>query len=233
MLKVTDGVRLLATGLLLAGLAAAGGCKVKQTVAQSRELGGLRAQGIEADLAGRHSQSAIIWERYVDIRPQNADARFRYGRALLYSGRPAEAREQLQIAHDLDPEQADYVDALARAMHAAGDDTEMVALLERTAENEGTHEAYERWAAQAEEAGLADEAERALLAYADTHGSTSPEPHRRLAEFYGRRGDTEREIQRLRVTLSFDQNDQAAAARLRELGEIPGPTFALSPSDVD
>ena len=82
----------------------------------------------------------------------------------------------------------------------------------------------------AQKIGKADEAERAFLGAAEIDRGQSAAPQKALAGFYRSIGDNDAEVRRLRMMLWFDSQDAEVNARLRELGQIPGPTFALPPA---
>ncbi|GJM19964.1 MAG: hypothetical protein DHS20C14_21770 [Phycisphaeraceae bacterium] len=219
--------------VLAAGLA--GGCNTKpgHLMTQSYELGDLRAKGNEAFATGQYAQAAEYYGAYLDRRPQEAAVEYQMGRTLLAMGEPTRAREHLKIAHDLDPGNQQYIDVLARSILLSGSRAEAMQFLQDSAEGNMNYEGFMTLGYYAREAGFIDEAEGAYKRAVALGGMDSPEPHRGLARFYRSVGDSRSEVERLRVVLSFDENDPEANGRLRDLGEIPGPTFALEPTAID
>jgi tetratricopeptide (TPR) repeat protein len=202
-------------------------------VAESYQLGDLRAKGNEAFATGRYAEAESYYTAYVQRRPQEAEVEYQLGRTLLAMGRAQEAQDHLRIAHDLKPGEMRYIDMLARAILATGSREEVVEFLQSSAEGNMTAAGFMTLGYYAREAGFIDEAEAAYRRAVTLEGRTSPEPHRELAKFYRSVGDSQSEVERLRMVLSFDDRDAQANQRLRELGEVPGPAFALEPQTFD
>jgi cytochrome c-type biogenesis protein CcmH/NrfG len=81
--------------------------------------------------------------------------------------------------------------------------------------------------------GDADGAEAALTTAATMDRGQTIEPQLALANLYRSIGATEREKERLRMALYLDPKNEAVMQRLRELGEIPGPSLVLQPTEQD
>jgi hypothetical protein len=79
--------------------------------------------------------------------------------------------------------------------------------------------------------GDADGAEHALLTAAKIDGGKTAAPQIALADFYRSIGDKKAEIVRLRNALYLDPKNPEIPKRLRELGEIPGPSLAMPPEE--
>jgi tetratricopeptide (TPR) repeat protein len=76
-----------------------------------------------------NAEKAEPWlRRVVEARPNDAEARFQLGRALLKSGQHAAALEALNAAVGLDPARSDIAVELARAYEALGQDGDAAAL---------------------------------------------------------------------------------------------------------
>lgn len=225
--------RTLALGVVIG--VALGGCDTKPgaLVVQSYELGDLRAKGNEAFAMGNYAQAASFYGEYVSRRPQEAAVEYQLGRTLLAMGKPADAREHLQVAYDLDPGNQNYIDALARSILLSGSREEVLGFLEDSAEGNMTAAGFMTLGYYAREAGFIDEAERAYQKAVELEGATSPEPHREMARFYRSIGDSRSELEQLRMAYVVDPSDQDTMTRLRDLGEVPGPTFALEPATTD
>ncbi|MEQ8770721.1 MAG: tetratricopeptide repeat protein [Phycisphaerales bacterium] len=229
--------RVMGLGIVSAACLAGvlGGCDSKPAhlISQSYELGDLRASGNEAFATGDYARAATLYQAYVDQRPQEAAMQYQLGRTMLAMGEAEGAREHLKIAYDLDPGNQDYIDVLARSILLSGSREEALEFLEAAAEGNMNAEGFMTLGYYAREAGFIDEAEAAYKRAVALGGFESAEPHRQLASFYRSVGDSQSEVERLRVVLSFDADDERANERLRDLGEIPGPTFALEPTAID
>ena len=189
----------------------------------------VRANALTLSTQGRYSEALPLYQEVVERRNADARAHYELGENLLALGRASEAREQMILAYNLRPGNEAYLNGLADAFVAAGDEDQLLALLNQRIKDNASAESYLRLGAYAQKIGHADEAERAYLVAADIAGTEDPMPQRALAAFYRAIGDTPNEIKRLRMVLWFDPSDATVQNRLRELGEIPGPSFVLKP----
>lgn len=218
-------------GLVVGGTVVGGGvgCKARQVVKQSSDLTRLRAEANEAYAAGEFDRALGAYSAYVEQRPHSAWGRHWLGRTYLQLGEGRQAREHLAVAHDLEPENMEYAESLADALVQLGEPKDLFEFLERLATTDQSSAGQLRVARYAERMGFMDEA---LIAYRKgvaIDGSTSPEAHRAMADFYRRIGERSGEVTSLRKVLWFDAQDRAATERLEELGEIVGPSFAVHP----
>lgn len=212
--------RAMGAGLLVAGLVA-GGC--------GRPVSSVRADANAYYFAGQPEMAQPLYEEVAERDPGDAQANYELGRNLLALGRPAEARERMILAYNLKPSNPTYFEGMAEALVASGDENKLFDALEHRIRDRGRAEDYLMLGDYARRIGHADEAERAYIAAAEIDAGRSSAPQRALADFYRSVGDTQAEIRRLRMLLWFDPRDAEVNARLRELGQIPGPTFALEP----
>lgn len=222
----------LAIGLTLAAGLPLGiaGCDAPRVVKQSLTLTSLKGEGYEALAQGDFVEARRVWGEFVEMRPHSAEGRVGLAKAELGMGNASAAREHLRVARDLEPGNEEYLELLAEAMYQAGDRDALVELLEQETLVGSDPDDYYRLARYLRKMGLVDEAERTLLTAAAIYGDRSPTPHRELADFYRALGDQSAEVERLRMILSFNPEDRTATSRLRELGEIPGPSFAIEPN---
>jgi len=212
-----------------------GGCETKpgELITQSYELGDLRARGNEAFATGDYTGAASLYGAYVARRPQEAAVQYQLGRTFMAMGKPAEAREHLQVAYDLEPGNQDFIDALARSILLSGSRAEVMQFLEDSAEGNMTAAGFMTLGYYAREAGFIDEAEQAYQKAVELEGATSPEPHREMARFYRSIGDSRSELDQLRMAYMVDPSDDETITRLRDLGEVPGPTYASEQPTTD
>lgn len=211
--------------LLAPLLAAAAGC------AAQRQLPMVRAAGNEAYWDGDYTRAFENYQEYVDRKPEDVQGRVDLGRTLLAMGRASEAREHLIVAYDREPQHPDLADLLARAMVEAGEPDRAEVFLSRRARDIGRWEDYMLLGRYNTLIGKPDEARVALVTAARLAGAERVEPQLALASLYRSVGDRPREIERLRMALWIQPENPAIATRLRELGEVPGPTLALPPTD--
>ena len=194
-----------------------------------RPLSMVRADANSHYFNGRFEQALAYNREFVDRKPSDAQGQYELGRTLMALNRYGDARQHLTVAYDLEPRNETYVEALAESMFRAGDAESLYAFLRRRVSENGRVEDHLRLGRFSHRLGNADEAHRAYLNAAEVDGGRTVEPQRTLAEFYRAIGDKEREVERLRMVLFFEPNDPQASARLRELGHVPGPSFALPP----
>jgi len=205
------------------------GCSSQHT----RSLAMVRADGNAAFARGNYELAAADYEEYLERKPGAIDVRYRLGQTLMALGRPGEAEPHFRAVYDVNPLSIEYARAVAESMVASGRTGEGLAFMRRYLEAHPNADGYFALAELAQSAGIPDDAERALRVAARLDGGDSPEPHRRLARFYQAIGDDAAAVQRWRVVLFFDETDAEAHRALRALGQVPGPAFALSPSEVD
>lgn len=210
----------MATGVGLVAVLA--GC-VQRPIAQ------IRADANTAYFDGRYDQAEPLYREVVDRRGGDALGHYELGRALLALDRAGEAREQMILAYNLEPANHTYFDGMADAYVAAGDEDGLFRALEHRIRDRGGVADYLAMGRYTERLGHADEAERAYLGAAEIDGGLTREPQEALASFYRAVGDRNAEVRRLRMVLWFDPTDEVVTTRLRELGEIPGPSFVLAP----
>lgn len=209
-----------------------------------RGLTVVRDSGDKAYRFQRYELARTEYEEVVDRDPADWEYRSKLGETLLLLGDPVAAREHLAVAYELAPPCRGMVspdrrrrcerilDDYARAMLASEDyDTLHLVLLERARETQKVED-YLRLGMYDLRAGDADSAERALITAARLDGGRSPEPQLALATFYETVGDETQALRRLRMALYTDIENREAIGRIRELGHIPGPTFALPPVEL-
>jgi tetratricopeptide (TPR) repeat protein len=194
-----------------------------------RPIAQIRADANYHYFNGDAQQAQPFYQEVVDRRGGNAEGHYELGRNLLALGRASEAREQMILAYNLEPANELYFDGMADAYVAAGNADDLFGALEHRIRDRGGVEDYIALGRYSQKLGHADEAERAFLSAAEIDGGQTIEPQRALAAFYRSIGDEPSEIDRLRMVLWFAPHDTGVTTRLRELGQIPGPSFVLEP----
>ena len=199
--------------------------------ASQRALPMVRAAGNESYWDADYETARANYQEYVDRKPEDVQGRVDLGRTLLAMGRPSEAREHLIVAYDREPTYPDLADLLARAMVEAGEPERAEIFLTRRAQEVGRWQDYLLLGRYHTLIGKPDEARASLVTAARLAGPSRIEPQMALAEMYRSLKDPEREIQRLRMALWIEPENPRIADRLRELGQVPGPTFAIPPTE--
>lgn len=203
-----------------------GGC------ASQRPLVDVRASGDRAMEAGEYDQALKDYTEFVDRRAGDAGVENSLALALLATHQPALAVEHAWRAYDAAPGDDAHIETLARAMHEAGQTSEMQTFLRDQTHSRGRVQDYLRLGRYAAAAGDADGAEVALKTGAELDKGRTLAPQLALADLYRRIGDTKNEVMRLRMALYLDPVNSEVNERLRALGEVPGPSFALQPSET-
>ena len=216
----------IAFGCLIAAGLLPGGCATKEI-----RLLDARSRGQAAMLEERYEDAVKYFEAYLADRPARADVLFDLARAYEGMQEISAAREAYTIAYELEPDNPEYIEALAHAMAANGEPDAAINLLEQIATESLRAEAYLRLGRFLLDSGLADEAVQTMKTAAAL--DPSADPYRALAEAYRKFGDPDRELEALRHVLWFDPDDENAKARVRTLGGVPGPTFARPPLETD
>ncbi len=210
--------------LFLAAPLALGAC-------QQRALHMVEASGERAMERGDYVTAANEYAEVVDQRPGRWQARVELAKALLEMDRPAEAREQLEVAYTVEPEHEEVLNLLAEAMLASGDVDAMTTELRQRARVRNTVGDWMRLGIFLQRAGDFDNAEQALLTAARLDEGESVGPQMALASLYREAGDDEAALRRLRMALYLDPSNERVQQSIRSYGEIPGPTYALVPDE--
>jgi tetratricopeptide (TPR) repeat protein len=215
--------RVLAPALAIALLA---GCSAQRPLYRVEKDGDYRFQ---TEQFGSASQD---YAEYVQRKPDNVQVRFKLARALIADKRPREALTHLSICTDVDPLNDAYLDAQARALFDAGEREELIGILTRAASERGRVSDYLRLGIYNQHLGHLDDARQALLTAAKVDQGRTVAVQRTLAEFYGSIGDHASQVRRLRMAYYLQPDNLETIQAIRDLGEVPGPTFGLVPEEM-
>ncbi len=174
-----------------------------------------------------YNQAAIGYTQIVDRAPGDWQAQYRLGQCELDLGNPDRARTALEIAYARRPANPDVVDALAEAMFRQGDERALFDLLTDRAETRRTVRAWLRLGRYSAELGDADTALTAFETAIELDAGRSTEPYIQTALFSQQIGDLDGALRRLRQAYRINPDDSVVDQRLRDLGEVPGPTIGL------
>lgn len=189
----------------------------------------------DADVAfgAKQYDSALAdYQKYVDIKPNDPEAQHALGRTYLALGRPKEAREHLQIAYDVVPNNDTYIESYAQSLYEAKEPESLMTFLNRVANERGSVEDYMRLGRYAGRIGHADEAVQALITAARLDRGQNLEPQLALADFYRSVNDHQNEVKRLRYCMYLAPGDEGVLKRVRDAGQIAGPSFMLRPEEA-
>lgn len=215
-------------GLILCSLAAAffAGCA-------QRSLPAVRESGDRHFNKGDFASAAADYREYTDRKPGEAAVQNQYAKTLLALGQPVPAVERATIAFDQQPTNEDFIETRAQALFEAKKTDELYRFLRGQCDGRGKPADFIRLGRFSQMLGDADGAELAMLTAARIDGGKTIEPQLALANFYRTIGDRNKELTRLRTSLYVDPKNVEVQSRIRAMGEVPGPTFALSPNDVE
>lgn len=188
----------------------------------------LRTDAGNAIARGDHEAALRRYREVLERHPQSARARYDVGRTLLALGDPLAASEHLVIAHRLEPTEHDYTDLLAEAYLQARREDTLFRMLRREAEASAHPRDHLRLARFAARKGMMEEAVDGYRKAASL-SRHDPTAHVELAALYGEMGEREAELRHLRFALYVDPGHEQARERVRQLGHVPGPSFALEP----
>lgn len=206
---------------LVAALGACGPRPVHQVIA-------------DADKAAFHQQYDVAEADYreaVERKPGEWRARVGLGKMLLQRGEAKEARQHLDVAYTIRPDEPGILDLLAQAQVRSGDIEGMTRELRRVAE---IHQGVNDWVRLGrflQEAGDVDGARVALNTAAAIDGGKTVGPQLALARFYDHIGDDKAALDRYRMALWIDGKNEAAQEGIRAHGQVPGPTYMLQPAE--
>ena len=227
MLHASRLVRAASLGAaLVVGFSA--GCKSTG----QRALPYVQDEGDKALARGDYPMAVADFKEVVTRKPGYWRDRYKYAEALMGDGKPAEAREQMEMVFTIKPNRFDVLDLLARTQLASGDIDSMARLLRDEARAHGTARAWLRYGWFMAKAGDLDEGERALLESARLDEGKDIGPQLALAELYRVAGDQARELERLRMCYWLEPNNDEVIAEVKRLGRPIGPTFGIPPKEL-
>lgn len=216
-----------ARSCFLLGLLALGGLSACNGPGYSAAT--LMARGEQAMREDRPTEALANYNEALGKAPNNAEAYHGAGLALLELGRAGEAQERLSVAHDIAPDDDEILVDYAEALVSGGREGTAAQLLNDRAEFGDDETGYLLLGDFYRRRGLPDEAQTALRQADARAGGESIEAHRKLAMLYAKLGDTPAELIRWSYVLYLNPTDAQARVRVRELGEVPGPAFAVEP----
>lgn len=221
-----DAPRRFVLAFLATTLAALPGCS------QSRPIFAIRASAESAYANGDYDLARSEYEQLVERYPGDPTARYGLGMSCLKTNDPMRAREQLAIAYEVDPTRDEVIDAYCLALYEAKEHDTLMTFLRRLSLERGQINDFLRLGTYAAKIGSADEALSAFKTAKRLDAGKSTKPLLALADFYASVNDRTHQLKSLREALSIDIRDAEVNKRIRDLGEIPGPSYAL-PVDLE
>jgi predicted Zn-dependent protease len=215
--------RVLALSLIALSLAA---CTTTRTLPRVKEVAdrGYRDHNWEAARAD--------YQEYVNRKPGEAEMNAKLARCLIELGRAPEAVNPAAAAYDAEPNNPLCIETFALALAESKRTDQLYRLLNGNCEARGSVADYDRLGRYNAKLGDPDGAERAFKMAAKVDAGKTLEPQIALADFYHSIGDKVNEKRRLRMALYIDPSNPQLYTRLKDLGEIPGPSLALHPEEA-
>ena len=221
--------------LLLAGVMALPalviGCDTVQERLKITPNHVLLKKGDHAYRYKRYEEAADFYKQVIDREPGNEQALLRYGQCMLDLGEPTKAASALHTAALASPEDAELVYLLARAEVESGQYDRAFRLLRARAIDNADPKAWILLAEYALQLDDPDTASNAIDRAIELDGGTSAEPYLKAADLAERLGNDTEALRRLRQAYGRDPENAEVEKRLREYGEIPGPSIALEPGN--
>ena len=188
----------------------------------------------KGDLAyryNRYEEAADYYKQVLDREPGNQQALVSYGKTMMKLGEPAKAASAFHTAAMADPDDADLVYMLAKAEVESGQYDRAFRLLQTRGSDNADPKAWILLAEYALQLDDPDTAATAIHRAIDIDGEKSAEPYLKAADLAERLGNDNEALRRLRQAYGRDPNNEQVEKRLREYGEIPGPSIALEPGN--
>ncbi|MFO0856611.1 MAG: hypothetical protein U0640_04545 [Phycisphaerales bacterium] len=172
------------------------------------------------------------YQEYLNRKPESNDVRFLLAQSQLEQGKTREANWNFGIALDVDPLNDSILDRSAESLYQSGNREALTAFLLRAASERGRVSDYMRLGKYMQQIGHPDEAVQAYMTAAKIDEGKTPAVQLALADLYKDLGDRPQATRRLRMAYFLSPEDPKILQRIRDLGEIPGPTFALAPVEM-
>ena len=197
----------------------------------------LRAKGDHSFKLGAYDDAASNYREIAARYPGDWRAQMQLGLCELELGHYGAARSALQIALDHQPTNEAIADALAETLFLRGDHDQLFAFLRSRAEDTQNARDWLRLGRYAMKTSDPDYAriaiETAIAVDLDPSGDPnavpSIEPYLEAANLAEELGNLDVAIRRLRQAYGLAPDNAMIADRLRNVGQIPGPSIALPP----
>jgi tetratricopeptide (TPR) repeat protein len=202
------------------------GCAQQRTLPRVKEV---------ADRSYRdHNWEAarVDYQEYIDRKPGEAEINIKLARCLVELGRAPEAVNPAAAAYDSQPNNPDAIETFSLALCESKRTDQLYRLLNGNCESRGSVSDYDRLGRYSLKLGDPDGAERAFKMAAKVDAGKTIEPQLALADFYHNISDKSNEKRRLRMALYLDPSNPDLYKRLKDLGEIPGPSLQLRPEEM-
>ncbi|MAD19975.1 MAG: hypothetical protein CMJ52_07105 [Planctomycetaceae bacterium] len=220
-------LRLVFASSIIALGASAAGCESAGEKRSTPPSVKLQKDGDHEFRWGRYESAAGFYDRILEREPGNADALEMYGRCMLELDRPGDAAKVFMTATARRPGDRDLVLLLGDAEFQNGEYDRAFQLLRTWAIDNEDAGAWLELAGFAMELDDPDTARDAIERAIELESTSAA--YVAAADLAERLGDEALALRRLRQAYGIEPGNQVISDRLREFGEVPGPTIALPP----
>ncbi len=225
------GVATLGTGVVMTGCEASPE-RVQQRVFEERASSRLTDDGDAAVEKGQIDRAIVAYSAAIERHSGAFEARRKLAALLIDRGEYQEAREHILLVLTQEPNDPEVLDLSARALVGTGDAEGVERTLGTRARRTNAPSDWARYGGALAALGDTDAAESALLRAARMDQGQTADYQVALGELYRQIGDERRAMQRYRMALYLDVQSEMAQEGIRALGEVPGPSFALMPTEA-
>ena len=203
------------------------GCDSAQKTLQTTPLQLLVSKGDHAMRYGRTEEAADYFSRVLDRAPGNIYALTKFGECMLKMGEPGKAAVAFETAVASKPQDSNLVYLLARAEYENGQYDRAFELLRAFALDNDDATAWTLLAEYSLQLDDPDTASHAVQRAIELDGNSTAGPYLTAANLAERLGNDQEALQRLRQAYACEPTNAEVDRRLREYGEIPGPSLTL------
>ena len=185
----------------------------------------VRDQARNLTMGGNHGRAVELWRELVVRNPGAWSDYYELGEAELAVGHPIEACSALKIAATLRPNDNNVSDAYAKALFDAGREDDLFAYLEERCQRTREVRDYLVWAQYSLLLNDPDTARLAVDVAVAFEGEQGVESYIFAANLARDLEDRDLAIERLKQAYAIDPDNENVKELIREMGEVPGPTF--------
>lgn len=217
--RIAIGVSVLFLACILSG------CAMKPTSTTLRE----RAQ--DALWQERWEDAESYYTELAKQSPQDWRIQYGLGTSAMHTGDLSIARQAMEIAHTLRPQNRQIAIDLAEVMYLQDDRNGLFQFLRDRAEARNDSD---DWLLLAEYSLMTDDPDSARSCVEQAmivDDASSVDPYLEAATLSERMGDLDAAIRYLRTAYTIEPTNTHVQDRLRALGLVPGPTLAMPSND--
>lgn len=201
------------------------GCEPQQTTTT------MRTRAHDAMWQGRWDDAEALYTELAKRYPQDWRVQFGLGSSAMHTNDLSLARQSLEIAHTLRPQNREIALELAEVMYLQDDRNGLFQFLRDRAEARNDSR---DWLLLAEYSLMTDDPDSARTCLDQAvvvDDASSSEIYIEAATLSERMGDLDSAIQYLNTAYTIEPSNTNVQERLRAFGVVPGPTLAMPTND--